>query len=347
MRAREGGEAVDCEKTIRRAILVAMACLAGGAVLSLPGPGAAFRNLKEGATPAAFALKDLGGQEVRFDPAAGKATVLCFLEVSQGRSVDALKDLVRMQSRPEAKDVAFVGIIPGNDNLAEAKRLVAEFKVGFPVLVDEGQKLYGEYGLYILPSTAIVGKDGKLVFEQAGHMRDYDAAVGGRLKVLAGLMKEDDYRKSMTPIESAPRSREEGEADKEVALGNTLLKRGMVDKAGEKFAMAVRFDPKHVKARIALGETLLASKQLDNALLQFEEAGRLAPGNKDAQLGVGMVHLARGAVDNAIRLITEATMLNPRPEKATFRLGTAYEKKGDYANAVKCYRKVCEKLLKD
>lgn len=330
-----------------RASLFVSTILVGLFFFTVPGTGSAFRNLKEGAPAIAFTLTDADGKPVDYKTDSGKITVLSFLKLSQDRSVEQVKDLVSLHGELAAKGVDFFIVTSYTDNVDEAKKVAADLGVKFPVLMDKEQKVYSDYGLYIFPTTGVIGKDGKFAFEHAGHGRDYKDVVGGKVKVLAGLMKEDEYKKLTTPVESVKKSKEEGEAEKELNFGKTLMKRGMVDKAGAAFAKAVGFDPKNVHARIAYGESLVAAKQLDNALLQFEEAKKLAPANREAQLGVGTVHLEKGAIDNAITEITAAAQLNPKPEKAWYWLGVAYEKKGDLKNAVTYYRKAIEKLIKE
>lgn len=334
-------------RTFRHASLFVFTVFVGVFFFTVPGTGSAFRNVKEGADGVAFNLKDAEGKAVDFKPASGKVTVLSFVKLSQDRSMDQMKDLAAMYDQLNAKGIEFLAITAYNDNVDEMKKTVSDLKLKFPVVIDAEQKVYGDYGLYILPSTAIIGKDGKLVFESAGHGRDYKDLVGGKMKVLAGLMTEEEYKKLNTPVESVEKSREEKEAEKEVNLGKTLIKRGMVDKAGAAFAKAVSHDPKNVVARVAYGESLVAAKQFDNAFLQFEEARKLAPANKEVQLGLGILHLEKGALDNAIKVIGEAATLNPHPEKAWYWLGAAYEKKGDLPNAVKYYRKAVEKFIKE
>ncbi len=334
-------------KFIHRTSLFVSTVLVGLFFFTVPGTGSAFRNLKEGAPAIAFSLPDVDGKTVDYKTDSGKITMLSFLKLSQDRSVDQLKDMVALHAELASKGVDFIVVATNTDNVDEAKKLVADLGIKFPILFDREQKVYSDYGLYILPTTGLIGKDGKFAFEHAGHGRDYKDVVGGKAKVLAGVMKEDDYNKLVTPVELVQKTREEGEAEKELAFGRTLIKRGMVDKAGAAFAKAVAFNPKNVQARIAYGESLVAVKQFDNALLQFEEAKTLAPSNREAQLGVGTVHLETGAIDNAITEITAAALLNPKPEKAWFWLGVAYEKKADYKNAALYYRKAVEKFIKE
>jgi tetratricopeptide (TPR) repeat protein len=314
---------------------------------TVPSTGSAFRNVKEGSDALPFTLKDFEGKDVEFKPASGKVTVISFVKFSQERSVDQVKDLVALHNELSAKGAAFLAVADSKDTADEVKKVVAANKVPFPVLADPAQKVYSDYGLYILPSTGIVGKDGKFAFEHGSHGRDYKDVVGGKVKVLLGLMKEDEYKKLLTPVESVQKSKEESEADRDLALGRTLLKRGMADKAGEKFAKAVAADPKNVHARIAYGEALVAGKKYDDAMKQFEEAKKLAPTNKEVQVGVGTVLLEKGDADGAIKELNAAAMLNPKPEKAYFWLGAAYEKKGDLKNAVVFYRKAIDRLMKE
>ncbi len=310
-------------------------------------PGAAFRNLKEGQPAPPFTLKDAAGVDVVFKPDSGKVTVLSFVDLSQERSRDQLKDLAALQADLGAKGAEFLTVTKYTNTADEARKAASELGLKFPLLFDKDQKAYGEYGLFVLPATGVIGKDGKFLFDHSGHGRDFKDVVGGRIKVALGLLSEEDYKKLVTPVESAPKSREESEAERELALGRTLMKRGMPDKALEKFGKAVALDPKNLDGRIAYGESLVAAKKLDEALVQFQKAKELAPQNKDAQLGVGTVLLEKGETDKAIAEIQAAAMLNPKPAKAHYWLGAAYEKKGDLPNAVKFYKKALEKLIKD
>jgi tetratricopeptide (TPR) repeat protein len=330
-----------------RASLFVFTVLVGLFVFTVPGTGSAFRNIKAGASAIPFALPDADGKTVEYKTDSGKITVISFLNLSQSRSVDQIKDLVALHAELSGKGVDFIAVAANTDNVETAKKLTAELGVKFPILLDKEQKVYSDYGLYIYPTTGIIGKDGKFVFEHGGHGRDYKDVVGGKAKVLAGLMKEDEYQKLITPVELVKKTREEGEAEKEINFGKTLLKKGMTEKASAAFAKAVAFDPKNVHGRIAYGEALVATKQFDNAILQFEEARKLAPMNREAQLGIGTVHLEKGAIDNAITEITAAALLNPKPEKAWFWLGVAYEKKGDFKNAALYFRKAVEKFIKE
>lgn len=334
------------QRTFRGSIILFTA-LTALFLSTVPGGAAAFRNMKEGSPALPVTLKDFEGKDVEFKPGSGKVTVLSFVKLSQDRSVEQLRDLVALHKELSGKGIDILVVASYTDTAAEAKKLVADLGVAFPIVHDKDQKAYGDYGLFILPATGVIGKDGKFAFEQSSHGRDYKEVVGGKAKVLAGLMTEDDYKKLVTPVESAKKSKEEGEADRMITLGRTLLKRGMPDKAAERFGKAVELDPKNVVARVAYGESLVASKKYDEALVQFTKAKEIAPSSKEAALGIGTVRLEKGELDQAIKEISDAAMLNPNPEKAYFWLGAAYEKKGDLPNAVKYYKKAIEKFIKE
>lgn len=316
-------------------------------VSAAPGTGSAFRNLKEGSPAIPFVLTDFEGKEIAYKPDSGKVTVLSFVDLAQDRSRDQIRDLVDLHAALGSKGVDFFLVTKYTNTAGEAKKISGELGVTFPILLDKDQKAYGDYGLFILPSTGIVAKDGKFAFEHSGHGRDFKELVGGKVKVLAGLMTEEEYRKRVTPVESAHKAKEQLGAERQLALGHTLRKQGMGEKAAEKFAKAVELDPNNLGGRISYGELLAAAKKYDEAMEQFTKAKELSPDSKDAQIGIGMVHLEKGDVDKAIKELAGAAMLNPKPEKAHYWLGVAYEKKGDLANAVKHYRKAVEKLLKD
>lgn len=314
---------------------------------TVPGTGSAFRNLKEGAQAISFTLKDCEGKDVEFRADSGKITVLSFLKLAQDRSRDQIRDLVDLHKELDAKGVDFFVISAYTDTAEEGKKIAGEMNVKFPILLDRDQKVYGDYGLFILPSTGVIGKDGKFAFEHSSHGRDFKEVVGGKVRVLAGIMSEEEYRKRITPVEAVAKSKEENEAERQIALGRVLARRGMPDKAAEKFVGALELDPRNVSGRIDYGESLVALKRYDEALIQFQKAKELSPASKDAQLGIGTVLLEKGETEKAIVEISQAATLNPRPEKANFWLGVAYERKGDLQNAVKYYRKAVEKLIKE
>ncbi len=334
-------------KQTYRVSLFAFAFLTAIFFTTVPGTGAAFRNVKEGTPAIPFTLKDFEGKDVEFKPVPGKVAILSFVDVSQERSKDQVKDLVAMHADLASKGADFYLVTKYTNTASEVKKVADELGVKFPVLLDKDQRAYGDYGLYILPATGVIGKDGKFAFDHSSHGRDFKDVVGGRVKVMLGLMKDEEYKKLITPVESVHKSKEDSAGERELALGRTLLTRGMSDKAIEKFAKVVELDPKNVDGRLAYGEALVSAKKYDDALAQFQKAKELAPQSKDAQIGLGTVQLEKGDMDKAIETLTEASMLNPKPAKAYFWLGAAYEKKGDLPNAVKFYRKSLDKLLKD
>jgi len=314
---------------------------------TVPGTGSAFRNLKEGAPAIAITLPDADGKEVAYAPGSGKVTVLSFVDLAQDRSKDQIRDLVDLYNELGSKGVDFLLVTKYTNTADEAKKAAAELGVKFPILLDKDQKAYGDYGLFILPSTGVIGKDGKFAFEHSSHSRDFKDLVGGKVRVLAGLMTEEEYQKRITPVESEHKSKEQSEADRLLALGHTLRKRGMGSKATEKFAKAVELDPNNLDARLSYGEALVAEKKYDDAMAQLVKAKEIAPDSKEVGLGLGIVHLEKGETDKALEEISGAAMLNPKPQKAYYWLGRAYEKKGDLQSAVKYYRKAVEKLLSD
>jgi len=330
-----------------RGSLVLFTALTALFLSTVPGGASAFRNMKEGSPALPISLKDFEGKDVEWKPDSGKVTVLSFVKFSQDRSVDQLKDLVALHQELSGKGIDFLVVAFYGDTAEAAKKTITEIGIRFPVLHDKDQKVYNDYGLYILPATGIIGKDGKFAYEHGSHGRDFRDVVGGKAKVLSGLMTAEEYTKLVTPVESAKKSKEEGEADRLISLGRTLLKRGMPDKAAERFAKAVELDPKNMAALLAYGESLVAWKKYDEALVQFTKAKEIAPNSKEAGLGIGTVHLEKGEIDKAIQEISDAAMLNPKPEKAYFWLGAAYEKKGELPNAVKYYKKAVEKIFKE
>lgn len=330
-----------------RGSLVLFGVAAALFMTTVPGTGAAFRNVKEGDPAAVVALKGIDGSDIEIKGVDGKVVVIAFVDVTQDRSVAMLKDLSALSGELAEKGVEFFVVAKYTNNADEARKVSGETGIKAPIALDTDQKAYDAYGLFILPSVGVIGKDGKLAFESTSHGRDFKDIVGGKIKVLAGVLSEEDYKSATVQTVTVQKSKEENEADRQLTLGKTLMKRNMVEKAADHFAKAVAADPKNNNARLALGEALIVGKKFEEAKPQFEEVLKLDEKNKEAQVGMGTVLLGTGDVDGALKILSDAAMLNPKPERANYWLGAAYEKKGDFENAAKMYRKVAEKMLKE
>ncbi|MEK7383881.1 MAG: redoxin domain-containing protein, partial [Elusimicrobiota bacterium] len=132
-------------------------------LLALPGVSASssaanpMRNLEIAQKAPAFALKDEHGKPRSLEDYRGSPVVLCYFRPGQPFSVKTLAALARLSKRYSAQGVTFLGLWHKD---AESDAALPE--VPFPLLDDGQRKFYGTYGLFILPTTAVLDKEHRL-----------------------------------------------------------------------------------------------------------------------------------------------------------------------------------------
>jgi len=324
--------------------------LAVGLVMGLffvtPGNGAAFRNLEKGKPAPDFTIKDMEGMDHTLAAEKGHVVVLSFVKVDQDRSVKTLNALGEVNGIFKDQGVTVWGITSQTEDQGAIQALMDKLDLKYPILLDEGQKLYGQFGLFTFPSTMVVDQEGNYVYEYASYSSDFQSNIVNEIKVLLGLMSEEDSASAAQKTEIVIQSPEEKEAERNLQMGKVLLKRGFGTKALPKFEKALELNPALIEARLLSGEIYLEDEQYDKAREQFEKVFDTDPGSNEARIGIASVFIEEGKLDEAEAQLQKAISLNPDPSLALYRLGQVYEKKGDVQKAMETYRSALERLLK-
>ncbi|UCG39393.1 MAG: tetratricopeptide repeat protein [bacterium] len=323
------------------AVLVVM-----GLFFASPGDGSAFRKLEEGKPLPDFTIKDLQGMDHTLSAEKGKVVVLSFVKVDQDRSIKVLNSLEEINGILKNDGVTVLAVTSQTEDKAAIQALVDKLSLSYPVLLDEGQKLYGEYGLFTFPATALVDQEGSFVFEYSSYSSDFQDTIVNKAKVLLGLISEEDFQKSAEKTEIVEQSPEQKEAARNLQTAKVLLQRGFGTKAIPKLEKALELDPTLVEARILTGELYVQAEQYDKAREQFEKVFEVDPNSTEARVGIASVLTAQGDLDGAEAQLLKAVTLNPDPTLALYRLGQVYEKKGQVQKAMETYRDALERLLK-
>ena len=304
----------------------------------------AFRNVAEGQQAPDFTLKDTAGNDVSLSGTAGKVVVVVFFKPDQKSSQEALADLAKIYGRYKTKGVEVLAIMSEMEERGDLKAFMDKEKIIFPVLIDQGRKVYGQWGAFLYPTTAVLGKDGKVFAHIPSHNRKYSELVEGNVRVMLGEITKEKLEEELNPKEAQQLTPEQKKAERHMMLGQKLLERKLVDKASAEFAEAVAADPNLAEARASYGFTLLKLGDAAKAQDNFSKAIALNPKTDDAKCGLGASYVALGEVDKGIEVLEEALKVNPKPARTHFELAKAYEKKGALDKAAEHYRKAIEEM---
>lgn len=114
-----------------------------------------------------FSLTQLDGQEVQSKDLRGKVVVLNFWATWCGPCKEEMPALDRLRRQFDQKDVA-VYTITTDLQRDGIKAFMDHLGLGLPVLLDEDKDVSSAFLVRGLPTTVLIGRDGKLVGRAVG-----------------------------------------------------------------------------------------------------------------------------------------------------------------------------------
>ena len=204
------------------------------------------------------------------------ANVLVFFRPEQERSLAALKQLVECQKGLAGKPVRWVAIVSSAAPKASVTATVQKSALAMPVLVDEGDALYGNLGIALHPVAVIVGPDRRLAAFEPFRSINYCAVVTARVRHVLREISDDELQSALAP----PTAERGGDAQVAVryrALAETLFKAGNHAKALENARRSLERDPALAPAHALLGDILAAQGDCAAAREAYGKAREIDP----------------------------------------------------------------------
>ncbi len=260
----------------------------GAALLGALWPlcGVAFANVEVGQKVPGDALPTLdGGRESLFSGRA-LANVLVFFRPGHDRSLAALKALAACEQEFGERPVRFVAVVSSSHSREEVRATSAEAGIRMPVLVDEGDRLYGKIGVRLHPVVGIVDDQGTLLSYVPFHQVNFCDMIRVRIRFALGeadasaVDRVDHPPKALFPNEIPG-----AVAGRHAALGERFLASRQWAKAADQARIALGLAPDLARAHALLGAALAGQGRCRDAQASFAEALRLDPANAAALAG--------------------------------------------------------------
>ncbi|HTN52742.1 MAG TPA: tetratricopeptide repeat protein [Anaeromyxobacter sp.] len=250
----------------------ALARTAFALLLAAPAPALAFRDLAVGQPLPERTLPTLDGGRAPF-LGAGRATVFVFIRSGQDHSIQALYTLGQLEKELQRSQVRFVAIASGSEAPEALRALVKEAETTMPVLIDEGDKLYGELGVSLHPSVGIADEHHRLAGYQPFRKINLGDAVRARVQLALGEIGEAQLAAVLDPGVPPP---SDGRARARYKLGRSLIALGSFDSAVTNLRESLFLDPTLAEAHAALAEALAKQGNCAEAERERVAAQRLA-----------------------------------------------------------------------
>ncbi|NOZ69074.1 MAG: redoxin domain-containing protein [Deferribacteres bacterium] len=292
-----------------------------------------------------FTLSTLEGDKVSLSSFRGRTVVLIYWRTGQERSLLALKDGNEMLRKFRDKGVEVMGVIAGSDSAVDARRIIKDNGITYPVLVDTDRDVYGGYGIRVYPTTVIINSEGILARDIPGHSLTYKKVLEEYIRNAVGETDDRELEEALS-VHREKKDRSVLEASRLYNLAVKFTEAGMHELAIDTVRKSIEAGPGRLKPYILLGFLYLETEEADKALEAFNRALELEPLSKDAKTGLGGALVLKGEVDRAIEVLNDAAVANPYPQMTYYELGRAYELKGEKDRSMEMYKKAVEKIIK-
>jgi tetratricopeptide (TPR) repeat protein len=255
--------------------LIAGAALSGA---GWPLPGLAFANVEVGQTLENEELPTLDGRREAYLSARAQANVFIFFRPSHDHSLDTLRNMAACEKEFARRPVRWVAIVSDGADREAVQATVAESGIQMPVLIDEGDRLYGKLGVRLHPVVGIADERMRLLDYVPFHKINYCDMI--RVRIRRALREVDQA--AVEAVDRPPKALMPSEipgavARRHVRLGEKLLLLRQPEKAEHNARIAIEKLPDYAPARVLLGNALAAQGRCAEAAGAFEAALHLDP----------------------------------------------------------------------
>jgi peroxiredoxin len=306
----------------------------------------AIGHHKQGDSVPNFTIRTIDGRQISLDQQEGRIIVLAFWKQNDDKSSKMLTDLSRISEEFQGKKVTLLAINGDKATDKQVGEMAREKKLGCSFASDPDLAVYSSLGILVLPTTLIVGPDGKLAFIQDLYSRNFYAQTKAQVRFLLGEITEDELNAELDPGKSATISHARIKAERYVNMALVLLDLKEKTKAREALKKAAEIDPSFPEPHLRLAGLCLEDKEVGEAGTELAQALELNPSPKEGKLLQGLTYAGQGEDGLAVVILQELVANNPQPPpEAYYQIGKIYQKHNKTSEALAAYESALKLLL--
>ena len=298
----------------------------------------ALQNLAVGTEAPDFTLQDFSGAKQGFSTLKGnKLTMVLFWATWSRQSEKALKEMEKLHQKYKSQGLSVIGINVERQTIdtqamQDIKGTTNRLQISFPNLVDHGLITFHDYGIIAVPTTILLDKNRKIIFEMSGFplvgnmdmIHFVTAAVEGK-SAPAEVVKKTGYQ----PDKNAVRYWNMGV--------KALSSKRTTDTAETWFKKAISADPDFILPHLSLGTYYQEQGDFPQAKEQFQQALNRKPDNAAALSKMGLLLIDEGSNAAARTMLEKAIKADEAYVPSYYYLGYLTGKEGDMKKAAELF----------
>ncbi|ADH86933.1 hypothetical protein [Desulfurivibrio alkaliphilus] len=246
-------------------------------------PGAAFYNLEVGKD----VLENVtlptidGGEATLLDHEMG-ANVFVFFRPGPEPSRRGLADMARCGEDLADYPVRWTALVSDRYPAEEVQAVVDNANFRGPVLVDQGNTLYGRYGVRLHPVVGVTDGEGRLTAYQPYTQINFCARVKAKVLHTLGEIDDEELQQRLSPRSVDPRA-DSAVAQRNLRMGQRFLQMGNYEQALATARRSLELDPDLAAAHGMAALSLAHQDQCDEAAAHIDRALALEPAQAEAE----------------------------------------------------------------
>ena len=293
-----------------------------------------------------FQIRTIDNQEITLSDLKGKIIILAFWKRDQDYSEKTLADLERVYQEYRDRGVTVLALNGDKASEPEIRSIGTTQTLNYPLASDPELDVYGRFGVMVLPTTLVIGPEGKLVYHRSVHTKDFYQQFRGQVRVLLGEITRAQLEAELNPQKMQEKSAARKKATRYLNLGRMLMELNYQDKARVELEKAVEAEPSLAEPHLLLAKIHLEDKEVSKARAELEQVLKLNPGSKEGKLLQGLTYARQGEDRLAISVLQELVENNPEPPpEAYYQIGKIYQKQNKTPEALEAYQVALDLLL--
>jgi tetratricopeptide (TPR) repeat protein len=310
----------------------------------LPLNASALIGLHEGDAPRDVVLNDLDGNPVNVSKHFGnKPVILVFWKLTTNKafldySLDELRFLNNFYKKYHEKTgleiyalyapIAFDSV--SEEEIASVRNLIKTNGILYPVLIDDGFKMFKEHGVIALPSTIMVGKPGTIEFIYSGFPFTANAIMAGKINELIGNTS------AAHSSEKEKKRVADSKADRLYRYALQMFKRGLLEQALSALQKSMDLAPDDSWSHNLKGIILWKKGLIEPAMSELQNAINLNNDNIVARINYIVLLIEQELYEKAEELLLTSPVAEADLKIRSHQLmGTVYANTDRVDRAIK------------